>query len=450
MRSPYRRQVALALARALLAGPPVADGLQARAAQALGRPRPALAALAQALAGHPPPGWDWLAAEALAERLLELPAFDDLFTGPDAPPRVRHYILRPPTQRPPPLGLHEQPRPAWPAPGDLAAWLGLDTEDLDWLSACPARRRTLPLHRQHYRFLLLGKRDGGLRLLEAPRPRLKQAQRQLLDGLLAQVPLHPAATGFRAGRSVVDHARHHAGQAVLLRFDLQDFFGHVHAGRVHALFTTLGYPAHTAQALTALCTCRTPEPVLERLREAGALDWRQAQRLRDPHLPQGAPTSPALANLACFRLDLRLQGLADSLQARYSRYADDIVLSGPPVLAARSAEIRILVARISAEEGFALNLRKTHVATQATAQRVCGVVVNRHPNLPRAEFDRLKATLHRHVLAGGIGADELAALRGRVAWAVQLNPAKAQRLQRLLARLAPSGAGPAAEPALPR
>jgi RNA-directed DNA polymerase len=102
----------------------------------------------------------------------------------------------------------------------------------------------------------------------------------------------------------------------------------VRASRVHALFATLGYSESVARELTALCTTATPEPVLRRMVEEGGLTWTQMQRLRDPHLPQGAPTSPALANLCGFRLDLRLDGLAFVLGARYTRYADDIVFSG--------------------------------------------------------------------------------------------------------------------------
>jgi hypothetical protein len=440
----YRRLIALGLARALLAGPPTLEGLRARAATALDLSAARVDALAQSLSQHPPATWPWLPTQALAGRLLGEPEFEALLASHEEPPHLRRYILRPPVQRPPPLGLDEASWPAWPTVGDLAPALGLDSARLDWLTACPARRRKSALAWQHYRFLLLDKRGGGLRLIEAPKPVLKQVQRRLLDSLLARMPVHESAVGFRRGASVVDHARRHAGQAVLLRFDLRDFFGHVHAGRVHALFETIGYPEAVARTLTALCTCRTPEPVLQRLQEERGLDRRHLQRLRDPHLPQGAPTSPALANLAAFRLDLRLQGLADSLQARYSRYADDIVFSGPALLQRRAPEIEAFVAALAIEEGFALQHRKTHVATQAAQQRACGIVVNRHPNLPRAEFDRLKATLHRRTQQGPVSPDEAFELRGRVAWARQLNPAKAQRLQRLLDRLV-LAEGPQAE-----
>jgi hypothetical protein len=142
-------------------------------------------------------------------------------------------------------------------------------------------------------------------------------------------------------------------------YDLQDFFTSVRASRVHALFETLGYAETVARELTALCTTATPEPVLRRMHEQSGLTWTQLQRLRDPHLPQGAPTSAALANLCAFRLDLRLDGLAHTLGARYTRYADDIVLSGGNHLSETMSRIEAWIGRIAIEEGFALNHRKT-------------------------------------------------------------------------------------------
>jgi RNA-directed DNA polymerase len=99
------------------------------------------------------------------------------------------------------------------------------------------------------------------------------------------------------------------------------------------------------------------------------------------------------------------------------------------------------VARIAQEEGYALNHRKTRHATQAAQQRVCGVVVNQRPNLPRREFDRLRASLHRCTVEGPASqnreghADFRAHLFGRLQWAAQVNPAKAERLKRLWDRI---------------
>ncbi len=436
----YRRSIAVGLAQALLAGPCDADGLAARLRAASGESAPWVPMLAASVAQSCVMSWPWLRADDLAERLLREPAFDAAFDRPERS-RIRRYILRPTAQCPPPLGLDGIGLPHPPTFGDLAAWLGLDAAALENFTALPARRRLGRLEDQHYRWRWWPKPQGGVRLIEMPRPRLKALQSRVLGGLLARVPPHEAACGFRAGRGVLDHARMHAGQSVVLGFDLRDFFASVRASRVHALFATLGYGREVARALTALVTSRVPQPVLQRLRDDGLIDQPQAMRWRDAHLPQGAPTSPALANLCLFNLDLRLDGLAKAMGARYSRYADDIALSGDRLLATRRDRIETLVGAAAREEGFRLNHRKTRCATRAGAQRLCGVVVNEHPNLPRSEFDRLKALLHRCVIDGPASQNTHAVvdwrghLIGRVAWARQLNAAKATRLGALLDRI---------------
>jgi hypothetical protein len=424
---------ARALARAMLAGAHDEAGLAARMAACLADHPPWLAALAQAMARMPGEAWRRLDVPTLAARIDVQPVFAEAWFG-DSRPEARHWLLRPPdTSGAAPGGLE---RPHWPTVGALARGLGLTPAGL-WRLTLPVDwQRRRPLALQHYRQALVPKRSAGWRLLEVPAPYLRAVQRRLLSQLLNGLPPHAAAFGFARGRSVVQHAALHAGQGRVLRFDLQDFFSTVHAGRIHALFKTLGYSTAVARALTALCTTATPEAWL---RAEPRLAWPQRQRLRDPHLAQGAPTSPALANLCAFALDARLTGLAERFGARYSRYADDLVISGPASLPTRT--VAAWVAAIAEDEGFAVNPRKTRSLGAAQRQAVCGIVVNFRPNLPRAEFDRLKATLHRCVVEGPSGqnrdghADWRAHLQGRVAWAAQLNPGKAARLKALLDRI---------------
>jgi retron-type reverse transcriptase len=432
---------ALALARALLAGPPHADGLAARMRVCLQADALWLMPLAERCAAMPGELWRRQTHRSLARLIEADPGYRQAWASA-ARPEARHYLLQARDQlNDAPLGLHQVQRPEWPNSGALCQSLGISIEALWRLTRPAAWQRRAPLGEQHYRFQMLPKRRGGWRLLEVPHPHLMPLQRRVLDDLLDHVPPHEAACGFTRGHSVLHHAQVHAGQPVVLKFDLQDFFSSVPASRVHALFATLGYPDDVARALTALCTIATPEPVLQRLRESGALPWPQAQRLRGAHLPQGAPTSPALANLCAFRLDLRLDGLAHELGARYTRYADDLVFSGPRRLADAHQRIEAWVARAAREEGFALNHRKTRCELNGQRQSVCHIVVNHHPNLPRNEFDRLKAILHQCVLHGPSSQnreqhpDWAAHLRGRVGWAAQLNPAKARKLQRLLDRV---------------
>lgn len=362
----------------------------------------------------------------------------------DRPPsawRVRHWLLRPAQTAQPAIGLPAVDRPDLPTEDAWAAWLGIEPQRLRWLTH-PSQlwredhdrphRRIAP----HYRHVLLPKRSGGLRLLEVPRPDLRKAQRRLLDGWLAQIPAQEAAHGFVRGRNVHSFAQLHAGQDCVLRFDLQDFFPSVGAARIRAFWRAWGYPEPVAQMLTRLCTTTTPAMVRERLQEASPMNAMALKRLASPHLPQGAPTSPALANLCAFGLDLRLDGLARRFGARYARYADDLVFSGPQSLYREARALQAWVQAIAVDEGFALNAAKQRQMRAHQQQRITGLVINKRPNLPREDYDRLRATLHRASLSGPVDPATRARLQGQVAWACQsLAPSRVAKLQTLLARL---------------
>ena len=111
------------------------------------------------------------------------------------------------------------------------------------------------------------------------------------------------------------------------------------------------------------------------------------------HLPQGAPTSPAITNLVCRRLDRRLAGLAAKLGFTYTRYADDLTFSGGPELAGKIGRLLAKVRNVARAEGFAVNEKKTRVMRRSTAQTVTGVVVNDKPSIRREELRRLRAIL---------------------------------------------------------
>jgi hypothetical protein len=445
----YSEWIAQSLARALLAdarqpGGTAPGALRARVAATLGADAPWLKPLAEALGNRSQATWRRTDLPTLAKAIHEMPEFDAAFEQ-DEEPRVRRIILRPAEMFPRPMGLDHFALPNIPTLADLAQWLELDADRLAWLTS-PAQAFRAPTDSSaqpasHYRYQLQPKRLGGLRLLEIPKADLKRAQRRILDDLLQHVPVHEAAHGFVPGRSVASHAAAHAGKEVVIGFDLRDFFPAVRASRVHATWRTLGYPEGVARALTALCTHRTDAAVIERLRDDGGLDWMGAKRLATPHLPQGSPCSPALANLCAFRLDLRLEGLAWVFGATYTRYADDLVFSGPASLRARFTALRAWVDGIAADEGFELHPRKVRCVPQHRQQRVTGVVVNDKANAPREDFDRLKAVLHRCALDGPAGqnrakaADFRGHLLGHIAWIGQFSPTRKARLMRLFDRI---------------
>jgi hypothetical protein len=429
-----RPDLARALALAFLAGPWTAAGLRERGAAALTTTPRWLGTLVRDVLGayaHPPADRP---RELMAYILLRLPR-----TRGPAPPRARRWHVAPTR-----TVVHRWTVPALDTVADLAAFLELDVGALAWLADVRGWEREAadpPL--RNYRYAWIARPDAPVRLLEQPKVRLKAVQRRLLHDVLDHIPAHPAAHGFVRGRSVRSHAAAHAGAPVVLRLDLRDFFASIAAGRVYGVLRSAGYPEAVAHVLTGLTTnvvhrgawAQIPEPADPALLRAHR---RLGRRLAAPHLPQGAPTSPMLANLCAFTLDRRLAGLARRLDATYTRYADDLVLSGGRHLARRADAVVAAAQAIAADEHLALHPGKTRVMPRAQRQLVTGVVVNDHPNVPRREYDRLKATLHNAVRDGPAahnrdGVEDFRAhLHGRVAWVAALNPRRGARLRALL------------------
>jgi len=342
-------------------------------------------------------------------------------------PGITRLALDPPVMSPQLSSLLTGTLPVLETWRDVGRWLGLQDRELAWFSDrwSQQSRVTEPaLH--HYRYVWTPKRSGGLRLIEAPKPRLR-------------VPPHDAAHAYFRGRSIRSFATPHAAQPVVLKLDLQDFFPSVPTPRIAALFRTLGFPDNVAWLLQGLCT-HSVSPSLAGPAFA-ELSWLQRRQLIDRHLPQGAPTSAALANLCAWRLDCRLSGLAARHGLQYTRYADDLAFSGPASLAGKAGFIETGVGAIVLDEGFSLNHRKTRLRTRAQRQQLAGVIVNEKPNLRRQDWDQLKAILHNCVQHGPESQnrdghpDFRAHLQGRVSHALWLNPQRGEKLRGLLQQI---------------
>lgn len=434
-----------ALARSMLAGEATADAVASRMERTLGR------------------NWRW--ARNLAKRYL------DRF-GTKLRPRQKAVVefLRHDEG----LGdawrrhrgairiatwLHEewemQPAPvarAWRVPriesvGALAEWLGVEIGELEWfadLKRLTARSRAGEGDRlNHYDYCMLGKPDGALRLIESPKTRLKVMQRRILAEMLEGIPVHDSVHGFRKGRSIKTFGAPHVGKRVVLKMDLRDFFPSIRGGRVQTLFRMAGYPETVADLLGGICTNATPRGLWKTFgREIGPMRVAEARALYAwPHLPQGAPTSPALANLCAYRMDCRLAALAKAAGAEYTRYADDLAFSGGEELERAVERFIVQVAAIAMEEGFDVHHRKTRVMRRGVRQHLAGLVVNAHANVDRRDFDALKAILTNCVRQGPASQNRgrhpafREHLQGRVAFVGMVNPARGEKLRRIFERI---------------
>lgn len=307
----------------------------------------------------------------------------------------------------------------------LAQYLELQNEKELVLLADPNQlelRPGTPHEVRNYWTRRIPKRGGGMRILFAPKPRLKAVQRRILRDILEPIFPHPAATGFRKQMDISANALPHVGQRIVAAMDLEDFFPSIRNRRVAAFFRWLGYPSPVAHALTLLCTASHP-------RHVTAPSWRC--------LPQGAPTSPALANLLCYRMDVRLSALAKKFNARYTRYADDLTFSGDNDFKHGFRKFLPLARLIIRAEGFRLHPRKFRFMRRGRLQRVTGLIVNDRLSVGRRERDRLKAILHNARKAGSLETQNRDRhehfdqhLRGKIAWVERYHPEAGARLRK--------------------
>jgi RNA-directed DNA polymerase len=303
----------------------------------------------------------------------------------------------------------ENELPPLDSPQQLAEALGLSIPQL----------RRLAYHRDaamviHYRRFVIPKRSGGERAIWAPLPKLKAAQRWILHNVVERLPVHGAVHGFFAGRSTITNAERHGESRVVLKLDIKDFFHPLTLPRVKGVFRKAGYREQVATLLALMCT-ESPREVVER----DGKTWYVA--LGPRCLPQGAPTSPAITNAACLRLDQRLTGLAKRYSWRYTRYADDMTFSlpldhkGKPHLGALMG----LVTRVVKAEGFDVNPKKTRIARNGGRQTVTGLVVNGEPGprVPRRLRRQLRAAAHNRLAGKPLKEGEsLARLAGYAAY----------------------------------
>ncbi|HEY5785577.1 MAG TPA: reverse transcriptase family protein [Microlunatus sp.] len=329
----------------------------------------------------------------------------------------------------------------WPVPevddlAGLATLLELPLDQLTWAAdARGLQRRTPPGPLHLYRHHWVARAGAVPRLLESPTPLLRAVLRRVLDRILCWVPLHPAVHGFVRGRSALTNARLHLGPEAVVCLDLQTFFASITTARVNGLFTAMGYSEAVAWTLTGLCSHQTPVHVLRRMPPGGdsTARYRLRAELRNRHLPQGAPTSPALANLTAFGLDRRLAGYAIGAGLTYSRYADDLTFSGPDVATPRLIRA---VTEIARAEGFVINSRKTRIRFPGQRRTITGLVVSGDRlGVPREYHDRLRAILHDAAVNGPEVANRgglphfRAHLEGRVGWVESVSAVRGRRLR---------------------
>lgn len=291
----------------------------------------------------------------------------------------------------------------------LLAYLGLGSKELKKIWWYRSRM---------YAQFSIAKGGGKVRAIMAPDWRLKMLQRKLV-ALLDQLyrvrnPVH----GFVPSRSVKTNAETHGRRRFIINLDLKDFFPTITENRVRGLLNSLGIDSRVAEIIAHLCCFNS-------------------------HLPQGAPTSPVLSNMICYRLDTDLLQIAKEARTIYTRYADDITFSSyqPPaplfegsVPSSGRFSPDVLVPALRnaiSTNGFIINPDKAHYADRNSRRMVTGVKINAGLNVDRRYVRYIRAVLHsveklglsdaqaKYIAGGGTG--EISAhLRGKIAYLAHL------------------------------
>lgn len=238
---------------------------------------------------------------------------------------------------------------------------------------------------RHYRQFEIGKRGGGTRQISAPKVFLKTVQHWILDYILWSLPVHSGAHAYRKDRSILTNAATHLRSSYVANIDIKDFFGSVTKAMLERLLQRQGFGPRLANAVARLTTF-------------------------DGVLPQGAPTSPLLSNAYMFEFDLAMTAYAEAQRLSYSRYADDITLSGED----RDKVVRAIrcAASLLRRRGLQLNDKKTRIASRGGQQKVTGVVVNEKLQPPRRLRRKVRAMFHQAEMNPKAFRDRLPELRG--------------------------------------
>jgi hypothetical protein len=245
--------------------------------------------------------------------------------------------------------------------------------------------RHLIYPRPRYKIFNIKKRDGTYRTIFEPRKKLKNIQEKILTYLYENSgPLKPCVHGFAKQKSIVTNARAHCHPrtSYLLNIDIADFFPSITFRRVRGVFRKqpFNFSYTTATVLAHICTY-------------------------DNKLPQGAPTSPMLANLICRSLDRELIKIARRNLATYTRYCDDITFSFsvkaveklPSNICRFDSGILHLgeeLEEIFAKNSFLLNSAKSRLSSRGHRLEVTGVTINKFPNVKRIFIDKVRGALH--------------------------------------------------------
>ncbi|MBC8436839.1 RNA-directed DNA polymerase [bacterium] len=279
---------------------------------------------------------------------------------------------------------------------------------------------------QHYLSYPIAKRNRKtMRWIDAPQGKLKELQETFLHRYLYRFSAHPSCVGFVKGKSVRTGAERHIGTEQLLNMDLKNFFSTIKIYKVAKLLTFLTSRHSTITGKQVTFVNTDDKEKLARL-----LTYKNT-------LPQGAPSSPAIANLCAYQMDVQLTALAKNNGCIYTRYADDLTFSTKKTKDKFNIIGMIPQIRETIEKNmFSVNYKKTRVQKQNNRMTVTGVVVNKKLSTPKWYWRNFRAKLHNLEKSGvPITEEEYQEIRGTAEWIKSLHPVRGEKFLETLGKL---------------
>lgn len=285
-------------------------------------------------------------------------------------------------------------------------------------------RQTVARRTESYTAFRIQKRptpDGErrYRTICVPTPALMKVQRWIAQNILKHVPAHDASVAFSKDDTLYKAVEPHCSAKWLVKLDIRKFFESISEASVYLVFRSLGFEPLISFELARLCTRVVDAPMYRSDAWLNA-HWNdeyvieQYRQVWQGHLPQGAPTSPMLANLVCRKLDERLASISESFSVQYTRYADDMTFSSVDRSFDRARAMKLIGKAYEqlSLQGLGPNKTKTSVTPPGGRKVVLGLLVEEEkPRLTR-EF---KAMLRQHfyyMLREDVGVVRHASSRG--------------------------------------
>lgn len=227
-----------------------------------------------------------------------------------------------------------------------------------------------------YKSFTINKKNGKKRIIYVPNDNLKKYQQILLTELFYRKDVLKnivrQSTAFKPHVSILKNVTPHLKRKYILSLDIEDFFNSINSVKINTLLKDF-FNENELNIITTYC-------------------------LFQDKLPQGSPTSPIISNLILSNFDKELikiiheinYGNIDYDKVRYTRYADDITISGNEEI---FSFIKIIQKKLN-KYGFKINKNKTRIYKSHERQIVTGLIVNKKINVPNEYYKKIRQELY--------------------------------------------------------